>query len=309
MRFVETYNKILSLNLDLFLEAQDFASLLQTLSYYRSLSTWNVWICFILICLCFCGCAFLNTFIAVSLRKKQAVSSNYKILFMGSLTSLFFYIILLPTTLAGVADAKNVISERYCYLQETFNFCVIIVSFFFASLSCLNRMIVVVTNKKNWCQRWKAFLTMLLLVFILVFVTTVPYFTLSDEDHGCHLWSSRIDDAMWIRIFIIIGFLIICIGVVIGSFAKIYHHVLQSIAKVTSHDINVISKSLPVTLAAEGGSMQASDCRPSDIVKKKANEEKLPESKREKVSNNEQSTVNGSSGAGCSTSGEYILSE
>ncbi|ELT97856.1 hypothetical protein CAPTEDRAFT_204378 [Capitella teleta] len=216
-------------------------------------SQWNTALCASLLILILTICLIFNTLNAVTLIRKKSSSSNSAIMLLSSCMSLISYAILLPLTLAGVAAPKTIITENYCYVQESLTLCVVLLGFFLPSLNSLNRMIVVNTGLRNWCKPRH------LIGFILGFVTVValslliPLFLVKEEgatihEHGCHLWSARVDPSMWYRVYTILIGLAVCITTMILSYAQIYRKVVASTNSISNHTDQMVPTAYSVTV-------------------------------------------------------------
>ncbi|ELT90627.1 hypothetical protein CAPTEDRAFT_192014 [Capitella teleta] len=222
---------------------------------FSDISQWNTALCASLLILILTICLIFNALNAATLIHKKSCSSNSVIMLLSSCMSLVSYVILLPMTLAGVAAPKPVITETYCYVQESLTLGVILLGFFLPSLNSLNRMIVVQSGQRNWCK--SRHLAGFIFGFLAVVTLSIliPLFTVKEEgsvihEHGCHLWSVRVDPAMWFRVYTILTALALCMVTMLLSYTLIYLKVVASTNSVSNHDGPCFAKRCSVSAIA-----------------------------------------------------------
>lgn len=201
---------------------------------------WNTLICCILLVVILILCVSLNLLNIFALAKKATNSANNTILFISSQMYLISYIILLPLTLAGVLDPTRVISENYCYVQESITLGVVLMGFFLPSLNSFSRMMVVQTGHRNWCKQRHIIGIVSGFILAVISAVLIPMFTITGEGetihiHGCHLWSTRIDSAMWIRVYTILVGLLLSVTIMVMSYGQIYRRVMSSVHSISRH--------------------------------------------------------------------------
>lgn len=177
------------------------------------------------------------------LRKHRFKKTTLLSVFIMCLQLLPFYFLLIPMTVVGVV-APRVLNETFCYAHETLTYTVIMIGCSSPALSSLDKLDSVVNHGKRLFNCKRLTIAFLVLSTLAFGVNIVPLFIWVEEDgwfheHGCHLWSSRVDTFVWYQIFAVATVLVLSCVIMIFSYSKIFLATRARVQAMEAHRSNI----------------------------------------------------------------------
>ena len=149
------------------------------------------------------------------------------------------YLVIQPMTISALLDS-SLLSENFCYVQETLTFIYVIVSLFTPAMVSIDRLDLVVRHNRRILNLPRTVLTQLVFLGIALTLTLVPLFTITESgdivhNHGCHLWSERVDRFVWYQLGCIGIALLLSTSIMMGCYIHIFLKAKRSVDSVASH--------------------------------------------------------------------------
>lgn len=185
-----------------------------------------------------------NGFILYTIYHKQIGTQTVSpILTVMAIKNLIALLVLLP--LAAIMISKpHLIIEETCYIQEIGTFTVLYASLLFPSVLSVDRLDVVIRPRRRFFNRTRISCTMLIASVVSVLLGFFPL-VIHDDHHGCHLWSTRVDEAIWQYIYM----LLICVSfsllVMVYSYIQIYRYTKNHVNSLGKHQTIISGMAMP----------------------------------------------------------------
>ena len=138
-----------------------------------------------------------------------------------SVKNLIALFICLPLTSAMIIS-PSLISRITCFVHETLTFVVLFLGLLFPAVLSIYRYDVVVYTKKRLLTRARVNFLLIILTVVSMLLALIPFFEL--DVHGCHLWSTRVDDAVWSYMYAMTACLMISVLAMVICYVGIYRY-------------------------------------------------------------------------------------
>lgn len=175
-----------------------------------------------------------NTFILYTIAQKQIGSETVSPILTGiAIKNITALLLFLPLATIMIADPP-LIKEETCYIQEIGTFIVLYASLLFPSVLSVDRLDVIQRPRRRLFNRTKIICIMLVASIVSILLGFFPL-VIHNDSHGCHLWSTRVDSAIWQYVYM----LLICVSfsliIMVYSYIQIYIYTKTHVDSLGKH--------------------------------------------------------------------------
>jgi hypothetical protein len=142
-------------------------------------------------------------------------------------------------TMTGVLNLDYV-TEYFCYVQENVTFLLVLLGFMYPALLSLVGLDMVTRHGRTFFTLPITLFSSVVVLGIGMTVALTPLFAIKQtgvavHEHGCHMWSTRIDPVVWYQVYGIGACLAVCVFIMGICYLQLYLTAKKSVAQVNGH--------------------------------------------------------------------------
>ena len=216
----------------------------------------------------------INVFDIYALFGQKQKTTLTVLLLVSCISNMVTYAVSLPMVFIGIVHI-GLVDDTFCYIQETITNYIIIFRIFCPALVSIDALDKVARNNKRFFNTKRIMFIIISVQAIAVVLTLVPLFGITDgtsgvHQHGCHMWTERVDRAVMftflsfgIALFLTIFTTVLCYGIV---FYIVKRHTKQVTAHKPAFHTAQPSASLDVPTQSSGASQPPNEKTGTQIL-------------------------------------------